>query len=128
MRIANKQAMNRGFCLIYMVLYLSMVIMKTHGNNGDRYELLQLTETKHQMICMRYPLVIYQNCISRCIKRDLISFKEQHKKWLHDLLHRALTCSKHQENSVSCIVSRQRTKHYCEYTPPGFGGGIHRKQ
>ena len=117
--------MNRNFyCLLYLVLYLSTASKVT---SRESYELLQLNGTKPQSLWMRYLLVIHQQCTTRSIKRDLISFEEQNKNCLHNVLLRALTCNKHKEDDGSCIASRLRVKHYCEYTPPGSVGGLHRE-
>ena len=115
--------MNRNFfCLLCTVLYLSTA---SKVKSGESYELLQLNRI--QTVWMRYSLVLHQHCTARCSKLDLISFKDQQKNCLHNVLLRTLTCSIHQKDGGSCIASRQRVKHYCEYTPPGSVGGLHRE-
>ena len=116
--------MNRDFCLLYLVLYLSTASKVT---SRESYELLQLNGTKPQSVWMRYLLVIHQQCTTRSIKRDLIRFEEQNKNCLQNVYLSAVTCSKHYEDGGSCTSSRQRVKHYCEYTPPDSMGGLHRK-
>ena len=117
--------MNRRlFRSLYVILYLSTVSKVT---SRESYGLLQLNGTKIQTIWMRYLLAIHQHCTTRSSKLDLRSFEDQQKNCLHNVLLRALTCNKDEEAGVSCIASRQRVKHYCEYTPPGSVGGLHRE-